>query len=70
MKKIIAAWIEQILEFDSNMEYLTFIVDLKKKDSTFQVINETQDKSGKVRIRIIKQYNKNEFPNSNENYGV
>ena len=29
MKKIISAWIEQHLEFDSEMEYAVFYQDLK-----------------------------------------
>lgn len=31
MKKIVAAWIEQILEFPTKLEYLAYIESLKKK---------------------------------------
>lgn len=30
MKKIVAAWIEQILEFPTKLEYLAYIESLKK----------------------------------------
>jgi hypothetical protein len=70
MKKIIAAWFEQILEFDNKMEYLAFTIDLKKKGVNYQVMKEKTDESGAMRIRLRKQYNKNEFPDSSKNYGV
>lgn len=61
-KKIIAAWIEQILEFPSESEYQTYMEDLKLKKQRFYVVKEEQLKSGTMLIRIRKQYNKNEFP--------
>lgn len=61
-KKIIAAWIEQILEFTSESEYQTYTEDLKWKKQRFYVVKEEQLKSGAVLIRIRKQYNKNAFP--------
>jgi hypothetical protein len=70
MKKIIAACFEQIIEFDSKTEYLGYTMDLKKRGIAYQVINIRQDESGRVRIRLRKQYNKNEFPDGKEDYGV
>lgn len=61
-KKIIAAWIEQILEFPSKSEYQTYMEDLKRKERQFYVVKEEQLKSGSMLIRIRKQYNKNAFP--------
>lgn len=61
-KKIIAAWIEQILEFPSKSEYQTYMEDLKRKKQQFYVVKEEQLKSGAMLIRIRKQYNKNAFP--------
>lgn len=62
MKKIVKAWIQQIIEFDSEEEYNKYADDLskngKKWDSTL-LINE---KTGKVTATIRKQYNKNAFP--------
>lgn len=61
MKKIVAAWIEQILQFDSKLEYDLYVEDLKRKSYKFKVISHDQDESGKVTLRIRKQYNKNNF---------
>ena len=61
-KKIIAAWIEQILEFPSKSEYQVYMDDLKRKEQQFYVVKEEQLKSGAMLIRIRKQYNKNAFP--------
>lgn len=62
MKKIVAAWIEQILEFNSKLEYLTYLEILKQKRQRFHVTSEKQLESGVMRIRIRKQYNNNAFP--------
>lgn len=62
MKKIIAAWIEQILEFDSKLEYMTYMEELKQKNQHFKEVSYEQLESGVVRIGIRKQYNNNNFP--------
>jgi len=64
LKKIIAAWIEQILEFPSESEYQTYVEDLKQKKQRFQVVKEETLKSGIMLIRIRKQYNNNALPNN------
>lgn len=64
MKKIIAAWIEQILEFPSESEYQIYVEDLKQKKQRFQVVKEETLKSGIMLIRIRKQYNNNALPNN------
>lgn len=33
VKKIVAAWIEQILEFPTKLEYLAYIESLKKRQT-------------------------------------
>lgn len=63
MKKVLSAWIEQHLEFDSKLEYMTYISDLEQKKQKFKEIEHHQDDSGKVTLHIRKQYNKNVFPN-------
>ena len=62
MRKIKFAWIEQILEFDSKLEYLTYIAELEQSGRKFKEIEQEQDISGKVSLRIRKQYNNNQFP--------
>ena len=66
MKKIVAAWIEQILEFPSKLEYLAYMEILKQKHQRFHVTREEQMESSVMRIRIRKQYNNNAFPDDVE----
>lgn len=62
VKKIVAAWIEQILEFPSKMEYQAYIVELEQKNKKFKEVKYEQLESGTIRIGIRKQYNNNAFP--------
>lgn len=62
MKKILSAWIEQILQFDSKLEYMAYVSGLEQKKQKFRVVEQNQDGSGKVTLRIKKQYNNNIFP--------
>ena len=66
MKKIVAAWIEQILEFDGKLEYMAYMEGLKQKGQRFKEISFDQLESGIVKIRIRKQYNNNAFPDDVE----
>ncbi len=66
MKKIVAAWIEQILEFDSKLEYMAYVEGLERKGRRFKVLMQEQLESGVVRINIMKQYNNNAFPDKME----
>lgn len=52
MKKIVAAWIEQILEFDGKLEYMAYMEGLKQKGQRFKEISFDQLESGVVKIRI------------------
>lgn len=62
-KRTVAAWIEQILEFPTKLEYLAYIESLKKgKPQKFKETSFEQLESGVVRITIRKQYNNNAFP--------
>lgn len=62
MKKIKAAWIEQILEFDSVHEYQAYIQKLLSKPGKFKEMDKNRDDEGRVTLRIRKQYNNNDFP--------
>lgn len=70
MKKILAAWIEQILEFPSKLEYLAYMGDLEQKKQKFRVVSYEQDVSGKVTLQIRKQYNNNNFPEEEKGENV
>lgn len=62
MKKILLAWIEQKLQFDSEQESLTYIEGLKRSGRKFSIVSNKQNDSGKVCLQIRKQYNNNIFP--------
>lgn len=62
MKKIVAAWIEQILEFNGKLEYMAYVEGLKQKKQRFKEVSFEQLESGLVKVRIRKQYNNNAFP--------
>ncbi len=62
VKYIEAAWIEQILQFDSKLEYLAYVEELKQGNKKFKEMSYNQNVSGKVVVRIRKQYNNNNFP--------
>ena len=69
MKKIVAAWIEQSLEFPSKLEYMAYIEDLKRKGQLFKEVSYNQLETGVVRIGIRKQYNNNAFPDAEQKEG-
>lgn len=58
MKKVIAACIDRVLEFDTQKEAANYIEDLRSKKSEFRVLRR-EEVGGKHRIRIQEQYNKN-----------
>ena len=67
MKTIVAAWIEQILEFPSKLEYMAYMESLKNgRPQKFKEVHYEQLESGVVRIQIRKQYNNNTFPDDVE----
>jgi hypothetical protein len=61
MKKIVCAWIEQILVFPTMGDYQEYIADLNQKPGMYRVIEEYSSTDG-IRVRIRKQYNNNAFP--------
>lgn len=57
MKKVIAACIDRVLEFDTQKEAANYLEGLRNKKSEFRVLR--RDEVGrKYRIRIQEQYNK------------
>ncbi len=66
VKKIVAAWIEQILEFPSKLEYMAYMEGLKQKKQKFKETAYEQLETGVVRITVRKQYNNNAFPDDVE----
>lgn len=66
MKKVISACIDQVLQFDSEKEIDSFLEDLKFKKQRFSVIWKNTLNTGKVQIRIKRQYNQH-FMEEGEN---
>ena len=63
MKKVVMAWIEQVIEFDTPIESEAYIVGLKNgRPQKFKVLEEKLVDGGRVQIHIRKQYNNNAFP--------
>ena len=61
MKKVIAAHVDQILEFDSETEITKFLEGLEFKKQHYQIVWKNILGNRKIQIRIKKQYNKNDF---------
>lgn len=61
MKKILEAWIEQKIQFDSKTEWLTFYHDLKNGKKAYEVVSEEKRSDGSVLVHIRRQYNNNKF---------
>lgn len=59
MKKIIAACIERIVEFDSSKEAVKYIDDCRQKNKKFIIMSRKEVGCGIVQIRIREQYNNN-----------
>ena len=57
-KRIISACIEQVIEFDSEIERQAFICNLKNGNKEFRIVNQSEQDE-KFRIRVQIQYNKN-----------
>lgn len=66
MKKILSAWIEQFIEFDSEMEFAVFEQKLKDNRKGYRIIHAQKCSDGKYKIHIIRQYNNNQFPKAGE----
>lgn len=62
MKKILLAWIEQVLQFDDEHEYEYYVRRLEEKPYPFKIMSTRTDADGKVYVSVRKGYNNNQFP--------
>ena len=62
MKKILLAWIEQVLLFDNEQEKNCYIAEQTRKPYPFKVLSDRTDADGKVILNVRKGYNNNQFP--------
>lgn len=61
MKRVIAAAIYQVIEFDDEKEFKDYISKLQQNHQEFILEEKTKSPDGKVQIKIMKQYNNNKF---------
>lgn len=57
MKKVIAACIDRVLEFDTQNEAAAYLEGLRNKKTDFVIVSR-EEAGGKYRIRVKEQYNK------------
>lgn len=58
MKKILAAYIKQIIQFDSEAEFEAF---LKKLIGTYHIVSKNVSRDGTVIVEINRNYNNNKL---------
>lgn len=56
MKKVIAACIDRVLEFDTQQEAVAHIEKLRTLKKSFRIVSRAET-DGKYRVRIQEQYN-------------
>lgn len=57
MKKVIAACIDRVFEFDTQQEAANYLEGLRSKKTEFRILHR-EEVGSKYRIRIQEQYNK------------
>lgn len=57
MKKVIAACIDRVLEFDTQQEAAKYLETLREKKSEFRILYR-EEVNGRYRVRVQEQYNK------------
>ncbi len=61
-KKIIEAWIQQTLEFDTKEDAQKWWDLVDESDVLYHIDSFDEQEDGTVRVTVMKQYNKNYFP--------
>lgn len=57
-RRIVAACIDRLIEFDTQQEAATYLEGMKNKKADYVLVNR-EEVNGKYRIRIKEQYNSN-----------
>ena len=58
MKRVLAACIDQLLEFDSETSFNEYIKNLESKKQWYKVLYVNRHQCGMVAVRVRKQYNR------------
>ena len=62
MYKVKLAWIEQIIEFETEVDLATYKEKLESgRPQIYRIVEESRE-NGKILLHIRKQYNNNNFP--------
>lgn len=62
MYKVKLAWIEQVLEFETEADLVEYKGKLKSgRPQQYMIVEESRE-NGKILLHIRKQYNNNNFP--------
>ena len=59
IKKILSAFIEQIIQFDDDRELDKLTKKLTERKQDFQIVSSYHNQEGKLIVKIRKQYNNN-----------
>lgn len=62
MKKVLTAFTEQVIQFDTRLEYDQYIDRLMQSGKLFKIVDQKEDAEHKWFVTIRKQYNNNMFP--------
>lgn len=61
-KHILTAFIEQVVQLDTEADYQAYIQRLKRGKPLYCIKDVKRDAVGKVYVTVRKQYNNNAFP--------
>ena len=61
MKKVVAACIDRVFEFDSKKEADFYLTKLKALNTVFVIVSMEETENGKCRLRTKEQYNNNDL---------
>lgn len=61
VKRVISAAIYQEIQFDNEQEFQNYILKLQKCNQEFILEQKIEFPDGKIKIKIMKQYNNNKF---------
>lgn len=68
-KHILTAFIEQVVQLDSDADYQVYVQDLKRGKPLYCIKDVKKDAAGKVYVTVRKQYNNNVFPDAEQKEG-
>lgn len=69
VKHILKAFIEQVVQLDSEADYKDYVDSLERGRTLYCIKDVRKDAAGKVFVTIRKQYNNNAFPDAKQEEG-